>query len=86
MLAGLVQNPTANNPVAHRRPRLQRRNVVLNRMAELGVITEAKAAKAAKSKFNEKSVTGTANGCQGTDYPFVCDYVYRSLEQTAEPG
>ncbi len=86
MLAGLVQNPTANNPVEHPKAALQRRNVVLNRMAELGVITEAKAAKAAKSKFNEKSVTGTTNGCQGTDYPFVCDYVYRSLEQTASLG
>ena len=26
------------------------------------------------------------NGCQGTDYPFVCDYVYRSLEQTPSLG
>ena len=40
LLAGLVQNPTAFNPVAHRRAALQRRDVVLNRMAELGVITE----------------------------------------------
>ncbi|HEU5486205.1 MAG TPA: transglycosylase domain-containing protein, partial [Microlunatus sp.] len=86
MLAGLVQNPTASNPVTNPDAGLQRRNVVLNRMAELGVVTRGEAAKAAKKKFDEKLVTTTANGCQATDYPFVCDYVYRSLEQTASLG
>ena len=40
----------------------------------------------ARSKFNKKKVTTTINGCQGTDYPFLCDYVYRSLEQTPSLG
>ena len=31
-------------------------------------------------------MTTTGNGCQGTDYPFLCDYVYRSLAQTASLG
>jgi membrane peptidoglycan carboxypeptidase len=86
MLAGLVQNPTANNPVQNPTAGLQRRNVVINRMAALDVITDAEAAKARKSKFNKKKITTTVNGCQGTDYPFLCDYVYRSLEQTASLG
>ena len=86
MLAGLVQNPTANNPVQNPTAGLQRRNVVINRMAALDVITDAEAAKAVKKKFNKKKVTSTLNGCQGTDYPFLCDYVYRSLEQTPSLG
>ncbi|MET1005700.1 MAG: transglycosylase domain-containing protein, partial [Propionibacteriaceae bacterium] len=86
LLAGLVQNPTANNPVQNPTAALQRRNVVINRMAALDVITDAEAAKAVKKKFNKKKVTGTLNGCQGTDYPFLCDYVYRSLEQTPSLG
>ena len=86
LLAGLVQNPTANNPVQNPTAGLQRRNVVINRMAALDVITDAEAAKAIKTKFNKKKVTSTINGCQGTDYPFLCDYVYRSLEQTPSLG
>ena len=31
-------------------------------------------------------MTTTGNGCQGTDYPFLCDYVYRSLAQTPSLG
>ena len=86
MLAGLVQNPTAFNPVAHPKAALARRDVVLNRMAELGVVSEAKAAKAKAAKFNKKKVTASDNGCQDTDYPFLCDYVYRSLAATPSLG
>jgi membrane peptidoglycan carboxypeptidase len=86
MLAGLVQNPTAYNPVQHETAGIQRRNVVINRMAELGVVTKAQAKKAIATEFREKKVASKVNGCQGTDYPFVCDYVYRSLEQTPSLG
>jgi membrane peptidoglycan carboxypeptidase len=55
-------------------------------MAQLGEITQAQATKASKTKFNEKKVTSTANGCQSSEYPFVCDYVYRSLEQAPSLG
>jgi membrane peptidoglycan carboxypeptidase len=85
-LAGLVQNPSAFNPVVHPTAALERRNVVLNRMAELGIVTAAQTGKAKRSVFDPDSVTTTGNGCQGTDYPFLCDYVYRSLAQTASLG
>ncbi len=39
-LAGLVQNPSAFNPVVNPKAALERRNVVLNRMAELGIVLE----------------------------------------------
>ena len=86
MLAGLVQNPTAFNPVVNPTAALERRNVVLNRMAELDIISAAQAAKAKRSDFDHDAVTTTGNGCQGTDYPFLCDYVYRSLAQTPSLG
>ena len=86
MLAGMVQNPTAYNPVQHPDAAIKRRNVVLNRMAELNVVSPAQLAKATKTKFHPKRVVPFSSGCQGTDYPFLCDYVYRSLEQTPSLG
>src|SRR5215203_6203614 len=48
MLAGLVQNPDANNPVRNPSAALDRRDVVLNRMAELKLISIDEAKKAKK--------------------------------------
>jgi len=86
MLAGLVQNPTAFNPAQHEAAGLQRRNVVINRMADLKVITAAQAAKAKDAGFDDKNVKTTGNGCQASDYPFLCDYIYRTLIQTPSLG
>jgi membrane peptidoglycan carboxypeptidase len=79
MLAGLVQNPDTNNPVDNRAAALDRRDVVLNRMAELKMISADQAKKAKKAGFDEDDVTPTRNGCVGTRYPFLCDYVRLSL-------
>ncbi|GAA1824960.1 transglycosylase domain-containing protein [Microlunatus capsulatus] len=79
MLAGLVQNPDANNPVDNRAAALDRRDVVVNRMLELELITPAQAKKAKKTGFDEDRVKTTRAGCVGTKYPFLCDYVRRSL-------
>jgi membrane peptidoglycan carboxypeptidase len=79
MLAGLVQNPDANNPVDNRAAALDRRDVVVNRMLELGMISAAQAKKAKKAGFDEDKVKPTRAGCVGTKYPFLCDYVRRSL-------
>src|SRR3954470_19075810 len=79
MLAGLVQNPDANNPVRNPSAALDRRDVVLNRMAELKLISVDQARKAKKSGFNQDQVKKTRNGCVGTRYPFLCDYVRRTL-------
>ncbi|SDR72741.1 Membrane carboxypeptidase (penicillin-binding protein) [Friedmanniella luteola] len=79
MLAGLVQNPDANNPVDNRAAALDRRDVVVNRMLELDLISAAQAKKAKKAGFDEDKVKATRAGCVGTKYPFLCDYVRRSL-------
>jgi len=79
LLAGLVQNPDANNPVDNVSAALDRRDVVLNRMTTLGIITADQAKKAKKATFDEKRVTSVRAGCVGTKYPFLCDYVRLSL-------
>ncbi|HET9650116.1 MAG TPA: transglycosylase domain-containing protein, partial [Microlunatus sp.] len=86
MLAGLVQSPDAVNPVKNLSAALDRRDQVINRMAELALITPAEAVKAKKARFNKRSVQTTRNGCVGTRYPFLCDYVYRTLLNTPSLG
>ncbi|GAA1430756.1 transglycosylase domain-containing protein [Microlunatus lacustris] len=86
MLAGLVQNPTAFNPVENEDAGLQRRDVVLARMAQLGTITQAQAKKAQQAGFDEDDVETTTSGCTVSDFPFLCDYVYKTLLQTPSLG
>jgi membrane peptidoglycan carboxypeptidase len=86
MLAGLVQNPDTSNPVRNLSAALDRRDVVINRMAELRLITPEQVKKAKKTGFDPKKVKPTRNGCVGTRYPFLCDYVFRSLKKTPSLG
>jgi membrane peptidoglycan carboxypeptidase len=86
MLAGLVQNPDANNPVDNAGAANDRRDVVLNRMVELKIITAKQSAAAKLEKFDKSNVKPTRNGCVGTRYPFLCDYVYRTLKTMPSLG
>ncbi|MEV0309098.1 transglycosylase domain-containing protein [Nonomuraea fuscirosea] len=76
-LAGAVQDPNATDPnigKAQQKRLLSRRNVVLDRMAELKKITpeEAAAAKAQKLGFKNTPIPG---GCGESKYPYFCMYV-----------
>src|SRR5690606_25228735 len=86
MLAGLVQNPNQINPTKNAAAAEERRDVVINRMAELKMITPEEAKKAKTVKFDEKNVQKTRNGCVGSRYPFICDYVIRTLKQAPSLG
>lgn len=86
MLAGLVQNPNATDPVNNLDAATTRRAVVLNRMADLGLITTAQAKAAKATKFDESKVQTAINGCQSSRYPFLCDYVKRTLLQDSALG
>jgi membrane peptidoglycan carboxypeptidase len=86
MLAGLVQNPDNINPVNNLSAALDRRDVVLNAMVRWEFISAEQAKKAKKAKFDEDKVTPTRNGCVGTKYPFLCDYVRRTLLLTPSLG
>lgn len=78
LLAGLVKNPVGYDPTRFEDRAIARRNTVLGRMSELGVIDQAAADKAQDSKLGLK-VRPQRNGCLGSKAPFFCDYVRRYL-------
>ncbi|MGR6916462.1 transglycosylase domain-containing protein [[Actinomadura] parvosata] len=80
-LAGAVQDPNATDPNLGRQQRerlLNRRDVVLDRMAELGKITAAEAAKAKATKLGYKG-TRIPGGCESSEYPYFCLYVRHEI-------
>jgi membrane peptidoglycan carboxypeptidase len=85
MLAGLVRNPTGYDPTNYSDRALERRGVVLQRMAQLGVVTQAAADQASASGLG-LDVTTVRNGCLNSRAPFFCDYVVQSLLQDPALG
>jgi len=81
MLAGLVQSPGATDPVHNPDAAIARRDVVIDRMADTDVadITPSQAAEAKAVPWNPKGVVNLTKGCANSKYPFLCDYVYRTL-------
>lgn len=78
MIAGLVKAPGAYNPVDNPKNAKQRRNVVIGRMAQLGVISDKRAKKAAKTKLG-LDVQKRKNGCTDSEAPFFCEYIHREI-------
>ncbi|MCF6378064.1 penicillin-binding protein [Nocardioides KLBMP 9356] len=75
-LAGLVKNPVGYDPVDNPERAESRRNVVLDRMAQLGILTEKKADRLKNTPIGDTlKVTSSPNGCQQSQAPFFCDYV-----------
>ncbi|HWJ65929.1 MAG TPA: transglycosylase domain-containing protein [Nocardioides sp.] len=79
LLAGLVQSPEAYNPTRNAAQAKVRRNVVLRRMAQLSVITDAQADKVSEQNLGLK-VQEQPNGCVNSQAQFFCDYVVRWLK------
>ena len=77
-LAGLVQAPSVTDPIRSPVKALTRRNVVLDRMYQLNLITtkEWKVARASKMVLNPKPAQ---NSCSLSPYPYFCDYVKKYL-------
>lgn len=84
-LAGLVKNPNGYSPVDHPDKALARRNVVLDRMAQLNVIPQKRAEKVSKQALKLK-VTRNNNGCMLARAPFFCDYVVSYLRRDPSLG
>ena len=82
LLAGIVQRPSAHDPVRNPEAAVTRRNVVLARMAEIGVISEQERAEATATPL-ELRIKPIGSGCEapGVSAPFFCDYVRRALEE-----
>ncbi|GAA3123090.1 transglycosylase domain-containing protein [Nonomuraea salmonea] len=87
-LAGAVQNPARTDPNVgpeSRQRLLERRNTVLDRMAQLKKITpqEAAAAKAKKLGFKDIKAPG---GCEASRYPYFCLYVQYEILNNEDFG
>ena len=87
MLAGIVQIPS-RNPIEDLPGATDRRNVVLGRMLELGVITQAQANEAKAEVFDPNQIQNPQNGCVFVSYQYVqiCQYVITTLKKNTNLG
>ncbi|WP_084469393.1 penicillin-binding protein [Jiangella gansuensis] len=85
MLAGLVQQPIRYDPTNDAEAALGRRNVVLNRMAATGRVTEAEAAEARQLELG-LNLAPTSNGCVNAWAGYFCDYVVNEIRTLEELG
>ncbi|MFI9550402.1 transglycosylase domain-containing protein [Nonomuraea endophytica] len=80
-LAGAVQSPSNTDPSvskAHRARLLERRNIVLDRMADLGRISKEDAAAAKAKKLGYKGVP-LPGGCESSSYAYFCLYARNEI-------
>ncbi|MEU5880200.1 penicillin-binding protein [Spirillospora sp. NPDC047279] len=77
-LAGVIRYPYAYDPTRYPGRAKERRNVVLQRMADLGWIDGATAAATAAQDLG-LDLHETPNGCVTSKAPFFCDYVQREI-------
>jgi membrane peptidoglycan carboxypeptidase len=87
LLAGLVQNPSTTDPVHYPAKAQARRDVVLDRMHTLRIITDEDwtAAKAIPVKKMLK-VKQPLSNCAASPHPYFCSYVMAYLETMPELG
>ncbi|GAB3279924.1 transglycosylase domain-containing protein [Actinocorallia lasiicapitis] len=73
-LAGITKNPVQLDPIENPKDSKTRRDTVLQRMADVGIIgqDEADAAKKTRIKLKEYKPKG---GCETSKSPYFCEYV-----------
>jgi membrane peptidoglycan carboxypeptidase len=83
MLAGMVQSPSAYDPVNHPQAAIGRRNVVIDQMRQQGELSPEQAAAAQAAPLGVQApLHGVSNGCVGAgDAGFFCSYVLDYLDQ-----
>ena len=84
LLAGLVQNPGTTDPIHHPEKAQARRDVVLDRMHDLGIIKD-KDWKAAKKVPVSKmlKVSYPKSNCAASTEPYFCNFVMAYLKDTS---
>ncbi|MEO6144559.1 MAG: transglycosylase domain-containing protein [Dermatophilaceae bacterium] len=84
-LAGMVQAPSETDPIKNPAKALARRNVVLDRMRTLNLITDKawQATKKTKMVTNNKP---TPSSCALSPYPYFCTYVTEWLKDLPALG
>ncbi|MFI5733514.1 penicillin-binding protein [Kribbella sp. NPDC051587] len=81
LLAGLVKNPVGYDPTDNPKKAKVRRDTVLVRMRDLGMISAKQATAAMKTAvIDTRKVQTVPNGCANSKYPFYCDYVVAKLK------
>jgi membrane peptidoglycan carboxypeptidase len=86
-LAAIVKGPTAYDPLRNPDNATQRRNVIINRMADLGYISREQAERATSVPMEQVlNPTRTSNGCTTSYAPFFCDYVLQTILTSEEFG
>jgi membrane peptidoglycan carboxypeptidase len=91
LIAGIVQNPDADNPVSGDKNKARaRQEYVLGAMVKAGTITAAQQQAALKEKLKYSGTT-QPNGCIDAENPadgwgFFCDYVQRWWDQQPQFG
>jgi membrane peptidoglycan carboxypeptidase len=84
-LAGLVRAPSATDPIRNPARALARRNVVLDRMHTLHLITDSAWQSARKSKIVIHTKPAQ-NSCALSPYPYFCNYIKEWLLQDPALG
>jgi membrane peptidoglycan carboxypeptidase len=74
LLAGIVRSPTEYDPVIHPDAAKTRRDLVLTRMRDVGVISDAQLTAAQNSDLGLR-LSAMHNGCTASSVPWFCDYV-----------
>jgi hypothetical protein len=86
-LAGIVQQPTAFDPLRNPELSAKRRNLVLRRMADQGYITVTQAEKASLTPMSSVlAPSRVTNGCTTSYAPFFCDYVLQMIRTNSNFG
>ncbi|MBD3782579.1 MAG: penicillin-binding protein [Micrococcales bacterium] len=85
LLAGIVQQPTAYNPVLNPKQAQARRDVVLTRMQQLGFASAADVAAAKKLPVQKMIHKTPAKGvCHRSSQPYFCAYVMAYLQHSPQ--
>jgi membrane peptidoglycan carboxypeptidase len=78
LLAGLIRNPTLYDPTEVPDVARERRDLVLDRMAELRMISAAAALHPVHRGLGLR-ITPVENGCAASAVPFFCDFAHEYL-------
>ncbi|MDX6742607.1 transglycosylase domain-containing protein [Actinocorallia sp. A-T 12471] len=85
LLAGITKNPFAYDPLLHPKAAKERRDVVLARMGELGVISAADERRET-SRAIRLTPTRPKGGCATSEVPFYCMYVRAEMIRILAKG
>lgn len=87
LLAGLVQRPVGYDPTINPKLARVRRDVVLDRMSSLNMITPKQADNAKQTTIDDNlDVSQPPNGCAESKFPFYCDYVLNQIKNSEAFG